>query len=142
MCIRDSSYLAHIVARLRGFDYATPAKKWVRDNRRLAEVGCCTGEVFRDAPIVVDELEFAMAHSSRPLKVPLPGPMTVVDSTLDRHYGDERALAMAIASALNDEARELDALGPAVIQFDEPVFSRYQGTVSYTHLTLPTSDLV
>ena len=40
---RRTSYLAHIVARLRGFDYTTPAKKWGRDNRRLAEVGCCTG---------------------------------------------------------------------------------------------------
>ncbi len=127
---RRTSYLAHIVAQLGGFDYATPAKKWVRDNRRLAEVGCCTGEVSRDGPIVVDELRFALAHSSRPLKVTLPGPMTVVDSTLDQYYGDERALAMAVARALNDEARDLDALGPAVIQFDEPVFSRYPGKVA------------
>ena len=127
---RRTSYLAHIVARLGGFDYATPAKKWVRDNRRLAEVGCCTGEIFRDGPIVVDELHFALAHSSRPMKVTLPGPMTVVDSTLDQYYGDERALAMAVARALNDEARDLDALGPAVIQFDEPVFSRYPGKVA------------
>jgi 5-methyltetrahydropteroyltriglutamate--homocysteine methyltransferase len=64
------------------------------------------------------------------MKVTLPGPMTVVDSTLDQYYGDERALAMAVARALNDEARDLDALGPAVIQFDEPVFSRYPGKVA------------
>ncbi len=51
--------------------------------------------------------------------------MTVVDSTADEHYGDEATMAMDVADALNAEARGLDDLGPAVIQFDEPVFSRY-----------------
>jgi 5-methyltetrahydropteroyltriglutamate--homocysteine methyltransferase len=51
--------------------------------------------------------------------------MTVVDSTADVYYRDEKAMAFAWADAINKEARLLDALGPAVIQFDEPVFSRY-----------------
>ena len=51
--------------------------------------------------------------------------MTVVDSIFDDYYGDERTFALAVAEALNQEALALDALGPAVIQFDEPVFSRY-----------------
>ena len=127
---RRTSYMAHVVARLGGFDYGTPAKKWVRNNRRLAEVGRCTGEVLRKAPILVDDLQFVLEHSSRPVKVTLPGPMTVVDSTLDEFYGDERLLALAVADALNEEARALDALGPAVIQFDEPVFSRYPDKVA------------
>ena len=56
--------------------------------------------------------------------------MTVVDSTLDEFYGDEQALALAGANALNEEARALDTLGAAVIQFDEPVFSRYPDKVA------------
>jgi 5-methyltetrahydropteroyltriglutamate--homocysteine methyltransferase len=56
--------------------------------------------------------------------------MTVVDSTYDDYYGDERKLAMAVADAINKEAKALDALGPAVIQFDEPVFSRYPEKVA------------
>ena len=56
--------------------------------------------------------------------------MTIVDSTFDAYYGDERAYAMALAEALNLEALELDKLGPAVIQFDEPVFSRYPEKVA------------
>ena len=48
-----------------------------------------------------------------------------MNSVLDVYYGDERQFAMAIAEAINEEAQALDLLGPAVIQFDEPVFSRY-----------------
>ena len=126
---RRTSYVTYVTSRLHGFDYKTLAKKWTRNKRRLAEVGRCVGEVRRDQPILLDDLRFLMACSAQPVKITLPGPMTVVDSTADEYYGDERALAMAVASALNAEARALDELGPAVIQFDEPVFSRYPDKV-------------
>ena len=71
------------------------------------------------------DAEFMLAETDRPVKITMPGPMTVVDSTADEHYGDEATMAMEVATALNEEARELDELGIAVIQFDEPVFSRY-----------------
>ena len=74
------------------------------------------GPVRRTAPILADDLRFLLAESDRPVKVTLPGPMIVVDSTLDEHCGDE-------------EARELGRMGTAVIQFDEPVFSRYPDKV-------------
>ena len=122
---RRSSYLTYVTARLSGFDYTTLARKWTRNRRRLAEVGRCVGPVRRTAPILADDLRFLLAESDRPVKVTLPGPMTVVDSTQDEHYGDEEAMAMAVAAALDQEARELDGMGAAVIQFDEPVFSRY-----------------
>jgi 5-methyltetrahydropteroyltriglutamate--homocysteine methyltransferase len=66
-----------------------------------------------------------MAKTTLPVKVTLPGPLSVADSTFDAYYNDERKFAMAFADAVNEEARALDALGPAVIQFDEPAFSRY-----------------
>lgn len=71
------------------------------------------------------DLLFLKDHSPNPVKVTLPGPMTIVGSTSDEYYRDERTMAFAVADALNAEARDLDATGPAVIQFDEPVFSRY-----------------
>ena len=56
--------------------------------------------------------------------------MTVVDSTFDAYYEDERTFALAMADAISQEAKALDAMGPAVIQFDEPVFSRYPEKVA------------
>ena len=122
---RRKSYLSFVTMRLGGLDYETLAEKWIRDGRRLAQVGRCTGPVQRREPILVDDLRFLLAEGRSSVKITLPGPMTVVDSTFDAFYGDERTYALAVADALNAEARALDALGPAVIQFDEPVFSRY-----------------
>jgi len=122
---RRKSYLTYITTRLEGMDYETLGEKWIRDGRRLALVGRCTGLVRRKGPILADHLRFLLGQTSLPVKITLPGPMTVVDSVLDAFYGDEREFALAIAEALNEEARALDLLGPAVIQFDEPVFSRY-----------------
>jgi 5-methyltetrahydropteroyltriglutamate--homocysteine methyltransferase len=51
--------------------------------------------------------------------------MTIVDTIADAHYGDKVALAMAFAALLNEEARELAAIGVDVIQFDEPAFNVY-----------------
>ena len=127
---RRKSYLTYIANRLTGFDYETLAEKWIRDGRRLAQVGRCVGPVGWPGPLAVDDLRFLQAESSRPVKMTLPGPMTIVDSTFDAHYGNERDFAMAVAAVLNREALELDKLSPAVIQFDEPVFSRYPEKVA------------
>ena len=127
---RRKSYLTHVTSQLGGFDYETLAEKWIRDGRRLAQVGRCTGPVEWRGPIVVDDLAFLLTQTTSPVKVTLPGPMTVTDSTFDAYYGDERTFALAVADAINEEAKALDALGPAVIQFDEPVFSRYPEKVA------------
>ena len=96
----------------------------------LAEVGRCIGPVRRPGPILIDSLKFLMAETRSPVKITLPGPMTVVDSIFDDFYHDEAAFAFAVADALNEEAQALDSLGPTVIQFDEPVFSRYPEKVA------------
>ena len=127
---RRKSYLTYVTSRLGGFDYETLEEKWIRDGRRLAQVGRCTGPVEWRGPIVVDDLRFLLTNTTSPVKVTLPGPMTVTDSTFDAYYGDERTFALAVAAAINREAKALDTLGPAVIQFDEPVFSRYPDKVA------------
>ncbi|HYQ20069.1 MAG TPA: methionine synthase, partial [Xanthobacteraceae bacterium] len=71
------------------------------------------------------EARLARAHTTRKLKLTLPGPMTIVDTIADAHYGDRVMMAMAFASLLNAEARALEADGVDVIQFDEPTFNVY-----------------
>lgn len=127
---RRKSYLTYVTMQLKGFDYEQLAEKAIRGGRRVAQVGRCVGPVRRRGPIVVDDLRFLRAEARSAVKVTLPGPLTIVDSIADAYYHDERALALDIAAALNEEARALDALEPAVIQFDEPAFSRYPEKVA------------
>ncbi len=59
------------------------------------------------------------------VKYTLPGPMTMVDTLHDAHYGSREKLAWAFAEILNEEARAIAAAGVDVIQFDEPAFNVY-----------------
>jgi 5-methyltetrahydropteroyltriglutamate--homocysteine methyltransferase len=82
-------------------------------------------KVTRRAPAAVEDTRFAKAHTKRPLKMQVPGPMTVIDSSLNEFYKDEAELAFDIAVALNQELREMQAAGCDVIQIDEPAMTRY-----------------
>ncbi len=84
-----------------------------------------TGPLRRKASAHAFEAGIARAHTGRRLKFTLPGPMTIVDTVADAHYGSRADMAMAFAALLNEEARELEALGVDVIQFDEPAFNVY-----------------
>ena len=66
---------------------------------------------------------------ARKLKITLPGPMTIIDTIADAHYGDRVKMAFAFADLLNEEARALAADGVDVIQFDEPAFNVYMDEV-------------
>lgn len=72
-----------------------------------------------------EDAKFLRASTGRRIKFTLPGPMTMVDTLHDEHYGSREKLAMAFAAILNQEARELAAAGVDVVQFDEPAFNVY-----------------
>jgi 5-methyltetrahydropteroyltriglutamate--homocysteine methyltransferase len=84
----------------------------------------------RKGLVHAEEARLARAHTARRLKFTLPGPMTIVDTIADAHYGDRVTMAMAFADVLNEEARELAAIGVDVIQFDEPAFNVYLDEVT------------
>ncbi len=71
----------------------------------------------------------ARAHTTHKLKFTLPGPMTIIDTIADSHYGDRVKMAFAFADLLNQEAHALQTDGVDVIQFDEPAFNVYMGEV-------------
>jgi 5-methyltetrahydropteroyltriglutamate--homocysteine methyltransferase len=125
---RRRHYIWGFLEGLNGTDTERLGTKQTRGGRYVKEqeVARIVGEIARPRPIMVAALAFAKTHTRRPVKVTLPGPMTIVDSVLDEHYrGDEETLAMRFAALLNAEARDLAAAGADVIQFDEPCFNIY-----------------
>jgi 5-methyltetrahydropteroyltriglutamate--homocysteine methyltransferase len=83
------------------------------------------GPVARRRPIYVDDAAFLRSQANGPVKFTLPGPMTMVDTLYDAHYGSREKLALAFAGILNEEARAIADAGVDVIQFDEPAFNVY-----------------
>ncbi|MBV1706380.1 MAG: methionine synthase [Hyphomicrobiales bacterium] len=118
------------LANLDGIDFGKKTMMGIRANRYKAEVPTVTGPIRRKGPVHEAEARAARAHTARKLKFTLPGPMTIVDTIADEHYGDRAALAHAFAEVLNEEARELAALGVDIVQFDEPAFNVYMAEVA------------
>ncbi len=115
---------------LEGIDFARRVPMGIRNNRYEALVPTVTGKLRRTRAAHAAEALSARRHTSRRLKFTLPGPMTIADTVADAHYGDRALMAMAFAELLNEEARELAAIGVDVIQFDEPAFNVYLDEVT------------
>ena len=114
---------------IEGIDFEHKVKMGIRKNRYDAMVPVVTGPLRLKGRVHQTEARLARAHTRRALKITLPGPMTIVDTIADRHYGDKVKLAMAFAALLNQEARALEKDGVDVIQFDEPAFNVYMEEV-------------
>jgi 5-methyltetrahydropteroyltriglutamate--homocysteine methyltransferase len=108
-----------------GIDFDRRVEMGIRNNRYKAMCPTVIGELRLRSRVHAREARLARAHTSRKLKFTLPGPMTIVDTIADAHYGDRVKMAMAFAALLNEEVRGLAADGVDVIQFDEPAFNVY-----------------
>ena len=115
--------------QIDGIDFNRRVAMCIRKNRYTAEVPTVTSALKRKGPVHKTEAALARADNRHKLKFTLPGPMTIIDTIADEHYGDRVKMAMRFAELLNEEARELQALGIDVIQFDEPAFNVYMDEV-------------
>jgi 5-methyltetrahydropteroyltriglutamate--homocysteine methyltransferase len=117
------------LAQVEGIDFEHKVKMGIRNNRYDAMVPQVVGELKLGGRVHAMEARLARAHTRRKLKFTLPGPMTIVDTVADRHYGGDREgrirMAFAFAELLNREARALEADGVDIVQFDEPAFNVY-----------------
>jgi len=114
---------------IEGIDWTKKTKMGIRADRYFVDVPTVTGPVRRKSSVHGEEVRFTRAHTKRKLKFTLPGPMTICDTIADAHYGRRADMAMAFAALLNEEARELAAIGVDVIQFDEPAFNVFMTDV-------------
>ena len=112
-----------------GIDFQRKVEMGIRKDRYKAMVPTVTGKLTLRGRVHAAEARHARAHTTRKLKITLPGPMTIIDTIADAHYGDRVTMALAFARLLNEEARALAADGVDVIQFDEPAFNVYMEEV-------------
>src|SRR5262249_32336166 len=114
---------------IEGIDFARKVEMGIRADRYKAMVPTVTGELKLKGRVHAREARVARAHTRHKLKFTMPGPMTIIDTIADAHYGDRVKMAMAFAKLLNEEALALAADGVDVIQFDEPAFNVYMKEV-------------
>lgn len=115
-------FVTTFIENLSGVDFEKRETVRIR-NRYDASVPTVVSAVSRPKPVFVDDAKFLRGQTKQPIKWALPGPMTMIDTLYDAHYKSREKLAWEFAKILNQEARELEAAGVDIIQFDEPAFN-------------------
>ncbi len=121
---RRESYSNHFATALEGIDIDNPGLAMSRIGRKLP-VPRIVGEIRRRAPVEVRDVALLRANTDRKIKATVPGPFTMSRQAQDDHYGDEAAVAMAFADAVNAEIKDLFAAGADVVQLDEPWMQQF-----------------
>ncbi len=115
-------FVTTFIEHLNGVDFENRQTVKIRD-RYEASVPSVVGPVSRQKAVFVEDAKFLRSQTDKPIKWALPGPMTMVDTLYDAHYKSRKELALEFAKILNEEAKELEAAGVDIIQFDEPAFN-------------------
>lgn len=115
-------FVTTFIEHLSGVDFNQRKTVRIR-NRYDASVPTVVGPVSRPKPVFVEDAKFLRAQTTQPIKWALPGPMTMIDTLYDDHYKSREKLAWEFAKILNQEAKDLEAAGVDIIQFDEPAFN-------------------
>ena len=124
--IRRENYIHYHCRHIDGIDFTRLTEKSMRDGQWVVSVPTVTSLVNAKTKqgFLIRDWQVAQAATDRPLKITLPGPMTIMDSVSDEYYADETTLAADLSNALNIEVRLLAEAGCQWIQIDEPIFAR------------------
>ena len=117
--VRRESYSNRFANGLSGIDIDNPGV-FIERNGRENSAPRIVGPIRHKGDVEVSDVQFLRANSDRKIKITIPGPFTMTQQTQDDHYGDEQAMALDFAAAVNVEIKHLFAAGVDVVQLDEP----------------------
>jgi 5-methyltetrahydropteroyltriglutamate--homocysteine methyltransferase len=124
--IRRESYSNRFATALDGVDIDNPGTALDRSGHPNP-VPRVTGPIRRRHPVGVADVKFLRQHTSRTIKITVPGPFTMSQQAQDDYYGSREALGFGYAEAVNEEIRDLFAAGADIVQLDEPYLQARAG---------------
>jgi 5-methyltetrahydropteroyltriglutamate--homocysteine methyltransferase len=116
---RRESYSNRFATALEGVDIDNPGTTINRSGKPIP-VPRIAGRIRRKHPVEVRDVQLLRANTDRTIKATVPGPFTMGKQAQDDFYGDEEAVAMDYAAAVNAEIKDLFAAGADIVQIDEP----------------------
>lgn len=122
--VRRENYIHYHCRHIDGIDFSNLTRKVSRQGAWAADLPTATGPLKARDRFLPRDYRIAQAATDRPVKITVPGPMTITDSIADAYYGDDKRLGAALAVALNEEILALAKAGCSWIQVDEPLFER------------------
>ena len=117
--IRRESYSNRFATALDGVDLDHPGSALDRSGHPNP-VPRITGPIRRRHAVEVEDLLFLKRHTTRLVKITVPGPFTMSCQAQNDFYASDAQAALDYAGAVNEEIRDLFAAGADVVQIDEP----------------------
>ena len=118
------NYIHYHCRHINGFDFDRLTTRAVRGGTYTASLPTIRSAVSAKEPFLADDFRRAQNASEKPVKITMPGPMTIADTNCDDFYHDPKKLGADLGDALNAEVLSLAKAGCRHIQIDEPVFAR------------------
>lgn len=122
--VRRENYIHYHCRHIEGIDFSILTRKASRRGAWVADLPTVTWPLKAGGNFLPRDYRVAQEATDRPVKITVPGPMTITDSVADAHYQDAALLGAALAAVLNHEILALAEAGCTWIQVDEPVFAR------------------
>lgn len=123
--VARENYIHYHCRHLNGFDFDHLTEQKIRDGTYTTSLPSIRAAVSSKGEFLADDWRRAQNFCDQPVKMTMPGPMTIADTNADLHYHDAKKLGADLAAALNVEVLSLAKAGCRHIQIDEPVFARY-----------------
>ncbi|HEX5079295.1 MAG TPA: cobalamin-independent methionine synthase II family protein [Geminicoccaceae bacterium] len=121
--VRRENFIHYHCRHLVGIDFEALRERRTRADREVL-LPTITGPIQAGPTFLVRDWQVAQSATRRPVKLTLPGPLTIGEHVADEHYHDARLRGAALADALNREIRRLAEAGCPVVQIDEPALAR------------------
>ena len=122
--IKRENYIHYHCRHLNGVDFNTLTEKVARTGNYKCWLPTITNKISATDPFLVNEWKSNQSLSNKPVKVTIPGPMTITDTIANTHYTSDEEMGYDLAIAINVEIKRLVDAGCKYIQVDEPLFAR------------------
>ncbi|MGH8704471.1 MAG: hypothetical protein ACREUO_03530, partial [Burkholderiales bacterium] len=117
--IRRESYSNRFATALEGVDIDNPGSALDRSGHPNP-VPRIVGKIRRRHPVEAEDLRFLKRHTTRMVKMTVPGPFTMSQQAQNDYYKHDEEAALDYAAAVNEEIKDLFAAGADIVQLDEP----------------------
>ena len=122
--VRRENYIHYHCRFLKGIDFDNLTKQTARTGNYDCYLPTIVNKVEFNKPFLSNEFKINQKFSSKPVKVTIPGPLTITDTIADDYYKDNKKLGIDLSIAINNEVKILADSGCNYIQIDEPLFAR------------------
>ena len=122
--VRRENYIHYHCRHITGVDFNTLTEKIARTGNYKCWLPTIVAKVEAQDSFLVHDWKVSQKLSSKPVKITIPGPMTIADTIANTYYKSDDKMGFDLAEVINVEIKRLQKAGCKYIQVDEPLFAR------------------